>query len=339
MRVLITGGAGFIGSHFVKLIVRLYPNYNVTVLDKLTYRGNLANLKEIDEMPNYRFVNGDICVKEDVFSRVSESDVIVNFAAETFVDRSIMDATDFLRTDIFGIYNILEAIKGTDKLLIHISTDEVYGSLADGFAKEDSPLRPGNPYSASKASGDLLILSYANTYKINYIMVRPSNNFGPNQYPENLIPLFITNALEGKSLPVYGDGLYMRDWIYVSDTVRAIDLILHKGSGGEIYNVGGGNIRTNIEITEMILKHTGASKDLMVFVEDRPGHDQRYALDSNKIKALGFRQEYSFDDAMRLTIDWYRDNDEWWRPIKSGEFLEYYRRQYGERLKKSGFQI
>jgi len=339
MKVLITGGAGFIGSHFTKHIVKRYSNYNITVIDKLTYRGNLENLKEIDGAPNFRFVKGDICVKADVFSRVSESDVIVNFAAETFVDRSIMDATDFLRTDIFGIYNILEAIKGTDKLLIHISTDEVYGSLADGFAKEGSPLRPGNPYSASKASGDLLILSYANTYKINYIMVRPSNNFGPNQYPENLIPLFITNALEGKSLPVYGDGLYMRDWIYVSDTVRAIDLILHKGRAGEIYNVGGGNIRTNIEITEMILKHTGASKDLMVFVEDRPGHDRRYALDSNKIKALGFRQEYSFDDAMRLTIDWYRDNDEWWRPIKSGEFLEYYRKQYGERLKKSGFQI
>ncbi|MGQ9706488.1 MAG: dTDP-glucose 4,6-dehydratase [bacterium] len=339
MKVLITGGAGFIGSHFTKLIVRSYPNYNVTVLDKLTYRGNLENLKEIEGIKNYKFVKGDICVKEDVLSAISDSDVIINFAAETFVDRSIMDATDFLKTDIFGVYNLLEALKGTDKLLIHISTDEVYGSLFEGFADENHPLRPGNPYSASKASADLLILSYANTYKINYIIVRPSNNFGPNQYPENLIPLFITNAIDGKPLPIYGDGLYMRDWIYVEDAVRAVDLIMHKGKTGEIYNVGGGNIRTNLEITELILKHMGASDKLMVFVEDRPGHDRRYALNSNKVESLGFKRQYNFDDAMKITVDWYRNNEDWWRPIKSGDFLEYYRRQYGGRLFKSRFQV
>jgi len=339
MRVLITGGAGFIGSHFTKLIVRSYKDYNVTVLDKLTYRGNLDNLKEIDSLPNYRFMKGDICVKEDVLSAVGNADVIVNFAAETFVDRSIMDATDFLKTDIFGVYNLLEAIKGTDKLLIHISTDEVYGSLSDGFADENYPLRPGNPYSASKASSDLLILSYANTYKINYIIIRPSNNFGPNQYPENLIPLFITNAIEGKPLPIYGDGLYMRDWIYVEDAVRAIDLIMHKGKVGEIYNVGGGNIRTNLEITNMIVKLTDSPLELKVFVEDRPGHDRRYALNSKKIEEVGFYREYDFESAMIMTVEWYRENEDWWRPIKSGKFLEYYRKQYGERLSNLGFQV
>ncbi|HEC79649.1 MAG TPA: dTDP-glucose 4,6-dehydratase [Firmicutes bacterium] len=337
MNVLITGGAGFIGSHFTKFVVNNYTNYQVVVIDKLNYRGNLANLKEIEGKTNYKFIRGDICVKEDILPQVSEADVVVNFAAETFVDRAIMDASDFLSTDVFGVYNLLEAIRGTDKVLIHISTDEVYGSLEEGFADENYPLRPGNPYSASKASGDLLILSYANTYGIRFKMVRPSNNFGPNQYPENLVPLFITNAIEGRPLPIYGDGQYQRDWIYVMDTVRAIDLVMHEGEIGEIYNVGGGNIRTNLEITEEIIERTGASKDLMVFVDDRQGHDRRYALDSSKIKELGFEQRYEFGKAMELTVNWYRENEDWWRPIKSGEFREYYEKQYRERLSKAGY--
>lgn len=331
MRVLITGGAGFIGSNFIRYLLEKYPSYKITNFDKLTYAGNLENLRDIKEKPNYRFIKGDICDEEIVDSVVKEGvDAILNFAAESHVDRSILGPEFFIKTDIYGTYTLLEtARKYKIKRYIQISTDEVYGSIERGSFKETDSLNPSSPYAASKASADLLCLSYFTTYKLPVIIIRSSNNYGPYQFPEKLIPLFITNALENKPLPLYGDGLNVRDWLYVLDNCRAIDLILHKGEIGETYNVGVDNERANVEITKAILKILGRGEDLIKKVKDRAGHDRRYSLDSSKIRKLGWRPEYNFKKALEETVDWYRNNESWWRRLKE-KAEEFYKKQYGD---------
>lgn len=331
MRVLITGGAGFIGSNFIRHILKKYPDYEIVNLDKLTYAGNLENLIDIKEKPNYRFIKGDICDEKTVDSVVKEGvDAILNFAAESHVDRSILGPESFIKTDIYGTYTLLEAArKYKIKRYIQISTDEVYGSIEKGSFRETDPLNPSSPYAASKASADLLCLSYFTTYQLPVIITRSSNNYGPYQFPEKLIPLFITNALENKSLPLYGDGLNVRDWLYVLDNCQAIDLILHKGEIGEIYNVGADNERTNIEITKAILKILEKGENRIKRVKDRPGHDQRYSLDSTKIRELGWKPEYNFEKALKETVDWYRNKKSWWRKLKE-KAEEFYKKQYGD---------
>lgn len=331
MKLLITGGAGFIGSNFIRYMLSKYPDYEIINLDKLTYAGNLDNLMDMEGNPNYTFVRGDIC-DEKIVSEVTDGvDGIINFAAETHVDRSILEPGSFIQTDIYGTYVLLEAVKSKGiGRYIQISTDEVYGSIEEGSFMEESPLTPSSPYSASKAGGDLLVMSYWKTYALPVIITRSSNNFGPYQYPEKLIPLFITNAIENSPLPLYGDGMNVRDWIYVLDNCEAIDLVLHKGREGEIYNIGGDNERTNIEITEIILRELEKPKSLIKYVKDRPGHDRRYSIDSSKIAALGYRSRYSFEEAMRDTVKWYLENEWWWRKVKSEDFKKYYRKAYGE---------
>lgn len=332
MNVLITGGAGFIGSNYVRYVLRNHPDYRVTVLDKLTYAGNLDNLRDVETDPRFRFVKGDICDASLVEQVTAGMDAVVNFAAETHVDRSLMEPGSFINTDVYGAYVLAEAGRklGT-KRIIQISTDEVYGSVENGSSKETDILRPSSPYSASKAGGEMMMMAYHTTYGLPVIITRGSNNFGPYQYPEKVIPLFVTNAIEDKQLPLYGDGLNIRDWIYVLDHCEAIDLVLHEGRPGEVYNVGGGNERTNIEITEMILRLLGKPRDLIRYVTDRPGHDRRYSLDCSKLARLGWRPRHSFEQAMEETVRWYVENEWWWRKIKSGEYMEYYRRQYGNR--------
>lgn len=331
VKILITGGAGFIGSNFIRHIIRKYPDYQVTNLDKLTYAGNLDNLKDIERHPNYTFVRGDICDVKIVSEEAEGVDAIVNFAAETHVDRSILEPGSFIQTDVYGTYILLEAVKaGGIKRYIQISTDEVYGSIESGSFTEESPLTPSSPYSASKAGADMLVYSYGKTYHIPAIITRSSNNFGPYQYPEKLIPLFITNAIEDKPLPLYGDGLNVRDWIYVADNCEAIDLILHRGQEGEIYNIGGGNERTNIEITEIILRELGKPRELIKHVKDRLGHDRRYSIDASKLMSLGFEYKYNFEDAIRNTVRWYRENEWWWKKVKSEDFKRFYKKAYGE---------
>lgn len=318
MKVLVTGGCGFIGSNFIRYILKKYPDYKITNLDKLTYAGNLENLRAIEKKPNYRFIKGDICDKKTVNSVIKEGiDAILNFAAESHVDRSILGPESFIQTDIYGTYTLLEAArKFKMKRMIQISTDECYGSIEKGSFKETDPLNPSSPYAASKASADLLCLSYFTTYKLPVIITRSSNNYGSYQFPEKLIPLFITNALEDKPLPLYEDGLNVRDWLYVLDNCRAIDLILHKGRIGEIYNVGADNERTNVEITKAILGILSKSEDLIKKVKDRPGHDRRYSLDSSKIRKLGWKPEYNFEKTLKETVDWYRNNESWWKKLK-----------------------
>ena len=331
MRLLVTGGAGFIGSNFIRYMLSRYPEYNIINLDKLTYAGNLDNLKDIENHPGYTFVKGDICDSKIIDEVTDGVDGIINFAAETHVDRSILEPGSFIQTDVYGTYVLLEAVKrkGIGRY-VQISTDEVYGSIEEGSFTEASPLSPSSPYSASKAGGDLLVMSYWKTYRIPVIITRSSNNFGPYQYPEKLIPLFITNAIEDKPLPLYGDGLNVRDWIYVLDNCEAIDIVFHKGKEGEIYNIGGGNERANIEITKLILQFLGKPEGLIRYVKDRPGHDRRYSIDSSKVEALGFSSRYSFEEALKATVKWYMDNEWWWKKIKSGDFKKYYRRAYGE---------
>ncbi len=326
---LVTGGAGFIGSNYIRYMLKKYDDIAIINLDKLTYAGNLDNLKEIENDPRYSFVKGDICDEELVNSLVPKADYIINFAAESHVDRSIGQPDDFIRTDVFGTFVLLEAARkhGT-KLFVQISTDEVYGSTEDGSFKETDPLMPSSPYSASKAGADRLAYSYFVTYDVPVIITRCSNNFGPRQFPEKLIPLFVTNALEDKPLPIYGDGMNVRDWIYVDDHCDAIDFLTRKGSHGEVYNIGGGNERTNLFITELILKTLDKPKTLMTHVEDRLGHDRRYSVDCSKINALGWQPAHAFEAAMEETIKWYVDNRWWWEKLKSGEYLEYYRRNY-----------
>jgi dTDP-glucose 4,6-dehydratase len=332
--LLITGGAGFIGSNFVRYVLEKHPDVEVVVLDKLTYAGNLDNLRDVADDQRYSFVRGDICDMELVDRVVREHGIeaIVNFAAETHVDRSILEAGSFIQTDVYGTHVLLEAVRkfGLQRML-HVSTDEVYGSVTGGSSVETDNLLPNSPYSASKAGGDLLCRAYHVTYGVPVVITRGSNNFGPYQYPEKVIPLFITNALDDQPLPLYGDGLNVRDWLYVLDHCEAIDLMLHQGQDGEVYNVGGDHELTNVELTEAILEKTGKPKSLIHFVEDRLGHDRRYSLDSSKIRKLGWRPHYAFAEALEATVRWYAENREWWEKLKRGEYRSYYQKQYGTR--------
>jgi len=332
MKILITGGAGFIGSNFIRYIIKKYKNYKVFNLDKLTYCGNINNLRDIEKNPRYYFLRGDICDKKIVEKLVKKVDAIINFAAESHVDRSILEPESFIKTNFFGTHILLEAAKKYKiKKFIQIGTDEEYGSIKKGYFKENNPLNPSSPYSASKAAASLLSLSYFKTFKLPVIVTRSSNNFGPHQYPEKIIPLFITNLLEEKRVPLYGRGLQRRDWLYVIDNCRAVDIVLQKGMVGEIYNVAGGNELSNRELTKIILRNLGKDDKWIEYVKDRPGHDFRYAINCQKIKKLGWRPIYRFEEAIKETINWYKENEWWWKPIKSGKFLEYYKKQYGKK--------
>lgn len=336
MNLLVTGGAGFIGSNFVRYMLEKYPNYKVVNYDLLTYAGNLENLKDVENHPNYTFVKGDINNRElvDYLVKTHEIDVIVNFAAESHVDRSIADPDIFVKTNVLGTQALLNVAKANNiKKYVQISTDEVYGTLGEtGYFTEETPLAPNSPYSASKAGGDLLVRAYHETYGLNVNITRCSNNYGPYHFPEKLIPLMITNSLEGKELPIYGDGQNIRDWLHVKDHCAAIDLVIHKGRPGEVYNIGGHNERTNNEIVHLIVEKLGVSKDLIKYVSDRPGHDRRYAIDPMKIMTeLGWKPKYTFETGIVETIQWYIENQEWWKNIKSGEYMNYYQKQYGDR--------
>ena len=318
--ILVTGGAGFIGSNFIYYMMDKYPDYKIINLDKLTYAGNLENLKDIEDSKNYEFVKGDIADKpivESIFEK-SKIDAIVNFAAESHVDRSIEEPGVFIKTDVYGTFVLLEAAKaGNCKLFLQISTDEVYGSIEDGSFKEGDPLLPNSPYSASKAGAEMIVRSFFKTYGTPVIITRTSNNFGPYQYPEKLIPLFVTNLIDGIKVPLYGDGMNIRDWIYVDDNCKALDLVLHGGRLGEIYNIGAGNEEPNVWITKKLIELLGKTEEMIKPVEDRLGHDRRYSVDCSKLKAeLGWDTEYDFEHALEKTVSWYRDNEEWWRPLK-----------------------
>ena len=332
MKLLVTGGAGFIGSNFIRHILQKYPGYEIVNLDKLTYAGNLDNLRDVENDRRYRFVKGDICDSKIVGTLMKNADAVVHFAAETHVDRSIKDASSFIDTDVKGTFVLLEAArKNSIKRFVHISTDEVYGSIDKGSFKETDALNPRNPYSASKAAADRLAYSFFCTYSLPVIITRSSNNYGPYQYPEKVMPLFITNLLEGKKIPLYGDGLNVRDWIYVLDNCEAIDFALHNGAAGEVYNIGGGNELTNLAMTRIILEETGKDESYIKYVTDRPGHDRRYSLDCSKIHALGWKPRFSFKKAIKETIAWYRKNEPWWKKIKSGEYKRYYEAHYNNR--------
>jgi len=332
-RLLVTGGAGFIGSAFVRRVLEQHSVTTVTVLDKLTYAGNLANLEPIATDPRYRFVRGDIADAELVDELAAGVDVIVNFAAESHVDRSIEQPDAFIQTDVYGTFVLLEAARRhRHARYLQISTDEVYGHVPHGSSTEDDPLRPRSPYSASKAGGDLLVGAYHATYGLPTLLTRASNNFGPYQYPEKVVPLFITNAVDDEPVPLYGDGLQVRDWLYVEDHCDALETVLARGEPGETYNIGGNNELTNLELTRTILQLMGKPMALVRSVPDRAGHDRRYSVDTSKLRALGWKPAHAFDEALALTVDWYLEHEDWWRPLKSGEYLEYYRRQYGERL-------
>ncbi|GAA5818248.1 MAG: dTDP-glucose 4,6-dehydratase [Methanobrevibacter sp. CfCl-M3] len=332
MRILVTGGAGFIGSNFIKYILDKYPNYELINLDCLTYSGNLENLRDIEDNSNYSFIKGSI-LDTKLVMRISEDvDYIINFAAETHVDRSIKNPSIFIESNIHGTQNLLEAGKENRiEKFIQISTDEVYGSLTteSGF-KETNHLLPNSPYSASKAGADLMVRAYNETFGLPMNITRCSNNYGPYQFPEKLIPLMINNALNNKSLPVYGDGKNIRDWLHVHDHCTAIDLVLHKGENGEIYNIGGDNEKMNVEIVKLILAYLNKDESLISFVKDRLGHDRRYAIDSYKIqKELGWKPKYKFEEGIKETIQWYLDNQKWLDNIVTGEYLKYYREIYG----------
>jgi dTDP-glucose 4,6-dehydratase len=332
MKLIVTGGAGFIGSNFVRHVLREHPDDRVVNLDKLTYAGNPANLADIARDPRYTFVQGDVCDATLVRDVLHGADAVVNFAAESHVDRSLVEPDAFLRTDVFGVFTLLEAVRAFKiPRFLHISTDEVYGSVAQGSSSETDPLRPSNPYSASKAGGDLLALSYWRTHGVPVVITRSSNNFGPYQYPEKVVPLFITNALDDQPLPLYGDGRNVRDWLYVLDNCAAIDLVLRRGRDGEVYNIGGGHEVENVVLTHEILRLTGKPETLIRPVTDRPGHDRRYSVDSTKVGRLGWRPRHSFAAALQTTVRWYREHETWWRPLKSGEFRAWYERQYAHR--------
>jgi dTDP-glucose 4,6-dehydratase len=332
MKLLVTGGVGFIGSNFIKYILQKFPHYRIVNLDKLTYAGNLDNLSDVEDHPNYQFIKGDICDSELVNKIMADGvNALVHFAAESHVDRSIYDPGIFVRTNVLGTQVLLEsALKFKIDRFLHISTDEVYGSLGkEGSFTESYPLLPNSPYSASKASADLLVRSYFETYHLPAIITRCTNNYGPYQFPEKLISLFITNALFDQPLPIYGDGLYVRDWIYVEDHCKALDLVLHNGEVGEIYNISGGNEKTNLEITDLILKKLNKPKSLLKHVKDRPAHDRRYSLDCSKIQTrLGWKPSTPFEEGISKTVDWYIAHRRWWEKIKSGEYLKYYEKHY-----------
>ena len=325
--ILVTGGAGFIGSHFVKRLVA--GGEEVVVLDKLTYSGNQANLAGVE----HRFVQGDIADPAAVAKAGEGCEAIVNFAAETHVDRSILAAGEFIQTDVFGTHVLLEYAREMGIRIVHVSTDEVYGDVPPGVrSSEVDSVRPSSPYSASKAGGDLQVLAYVRTYDVDASITRGANTYGPNQYPEKLIPLFVTNAFDGEPLPLYGDGRQTRDWLHVEDHCAAIELVLREGRAGEVYNVGAGTERENVAVARRIVELTGADPELIRHVTDRPGHDRRYALDCSKAAALGWAVRRDFEVGLAETVEWYRSNRDWWEPIKSGQYREYYRRQYAERL-------
>lgn len=339
MTIIVTGGAGFIGSNFIFHILKKYPDYNIVCLDKLTYAGNFSTLKNVMKNPNFRFVKLDICDRAGVFALFEEEkpDIVVNFAAESHVDRSIEDPGIFLQTNIIGTATLMDACRQFSVQRYHqVSTDEVYGDLPldrlDLFFTEETPIHTSSPYSSSKASADLLVMAYHRTYGLPVTVSRCSNNYGPYHFPEKLIPLMIINALTDKPLPVYGEGLNVRDWLYVEDHCKAIDLILHKGRVGEVYNIGGHNEMKNIDIVKIICKELGKPDSLITHVGDRKGHDMRYAIDPSKIHSeLGWLPETKFADGIKKTIQWYLDNRDWWEPIVSGEYRKYYEEMYGNR--------
>ena len=338
MKILVTGGCGFIGSNFIHYFLKKYPEYSLINVDKLTYAGNLRNLSGLPDSPRYTFIRGDIADPLRMEEVVRQGvDAVINFAAESHVDRSIEAPDDFMKTNVFGTFVLLDAVrkvssKGSIRFL-HVSTDEVYGSLGEsGAFTEDTPLAPNSPYSASKASADLMVRAYHHTFGLPTLITRCSNNYGPYQFPEKLIPLIISNAVEGKELPVYGDGLQVRDWIHVEDHCRGLDVVLHRGQPGEVYNIGGQSEKTNLSVIKTILDHLGKPHSLIRFIKDRPGHDRRYAIDFLKIeKTLGWRPSVPFEEGIRQTVAWYQGHEGWWREIKTGEYRDYYQRMYGNR--------
>ena len=335
VKVLVTGGAGFIGSNYVRHALTTHRDWEVTTLDKLTYAGRLENLKEVMDHPRHCFIKGDVADPSVAGPLVVESNIVLHFAAETHVDRSIVSAGEFITTDVYGTFVLLEAARQAQDLrrFVQISTDEVYGSVPEGASRETDELKPRNPYSASKAGADRLAYSYWATFGIPVVITRASNNYGPNQFPEKVIPLFITNAIDSIPVPLYGDGLNERDWLHVWDHCRALDVVIEKGVPGEVYNVGGGNHVRNIDLTHKILELIGKPQSLIRPVADRPGHDRRYSLDTTKLQALGWEPRTPFELGLLETVGWYRQNEWWWRPIKDGDplFRAYYESQYRDR--------
>jgi dTDP-glucose 4,6-dehydratase len=334
--ILITGAAGFIGSAFARYMVETYPDYNIIVYDKLTYAGNQENLLPVSDEPNYRFERGDIASREQMRRILDGHDIdtIVNFAAETHVDRSILQPDAFIHTDVVGVYILLDEAhkRGGLERFLQVSTDEVYGDIPSGHSLEDDRFLPNSPYAASKASGELMVRAYHITHGMDTVITRGSNTFGPYQYPEKLLPLFITEAMDDQPLPLYGDGMQVRDWLYVDDHVTGIDVALHKGVAGEAYNVAGENEQHNIDVVKRMLALLGKPESLIKHVPDREGHDRRYAMTCEKLRGLGWQRQYDFETALETTVRWYQNNDWWWRKIKTGEYLEYYKQQYAHRL-------
>ena len=331
MKLLVAGGAGFIGSTYVRRHLREHPDHRIVVLDKLTYAGRRENLAGTDPQ-RLEFVEGDIVDGAAVATAIAGCDAVVNFAAESHVDRSIENPGAFIQTDVYGTYVLLEAARDAGIRHLQISTDEVYGSIEEGSFSELSPLDPSSPYSASKAGGDLVVSAFHHTYGADTLITRASNNYGPHQHPEKLIPLCILNALAGDPLPVYGDGMQVRNWLFTEDFAAAIDIVLERGEAGQVYNVGGPDEKPNIEVVKRILELTGHDESLISYVDDRPGHDRRYSLASEKTEGLGWSAAVGFDEGIERTVAWYRDNEPWWGPIRSGEYREYYERQYGRKL-------
>jgi dTDP-glucose 4,6-dehydratase len=333
--ILVTGGAGFIGSAFVRRMIHKYPDYKIIVYDKMTYAGNKDNLLPVSESRNYAFEQGDIADREAVRAALESHnvDTVVNFAAESHVDRSILAPDAFIFSNALGVHILLDSARqhGVERF-VHVSTDEVYGDVESGFSVESDPFAPNSPYAASKAGGDLMVRAYHVTYGMNTVITRGSNTYGPYQYPEKLIPFFLTEAIEDRPLPVYGDGMQVRDWLHVEDHAGGVEAVLMSGKAGEAYNVAGENLQHNMDVTQRILKLLGKPDTLVRYVPDREGHDRRYAMNCDKLKALGWQREFNFEDGLAMTAQWYTANDWWWRKIKTGEYLEYYKRQYAARL-------